>query len=378
MRQLLLMVVWLVGFSQTTVTPDPDSVVRAVLFYSPSCGHCAYVIQETLPPLHEKYGAQLEIIGIDVSQQQGSYFFQMAMQKFELQQAGVPLLVVGDEYLMGSLDIPEQFPGLIEKYLALGGVDYPDIAGLREAIAASQPSQPADETQPTQSAAEIEPTLPAPDVLPIAAPEEALTLGTEDVLSLEAGHDEMVWQRVGRDPLGNGLSIVILIGMLVSVGWNVNRFVRLGDELPAAWQVWAIPLLSMAGFVVAGYLAYVETTGATAVCGPVGDCNTVQQSEYARLFGVLPIGVLGLLGYVAILAAWLVGRLNRQPYSAYADLAMLGMTAFGLAFSIYLTFLEPFVIGATCAWCLSSAILMTALFWLSIQPGRRAYSKVIL
>lgn len=43
-------------------------------------------------------------------------------------------------------------------------------------------------------------------------------------------------------------------------------------------------------------------------------------------------------------------------------------------FSIYLTFLEPFVIGATCAWCLTSAILMTALLWLSITPARRALS----
>jgi uncharacterized membrane protein len=52
------------------------------------------------------------------------------------------------------------------------------------------------------------------------------------------------------------------------------------------------------------------------------------------------------------------------------------MTAFGLAFSIYLTFLEPFVIGATCAWCLTSAIVMTALFWLSLKPARLAYSKI--
>jgi uncharacterized membrane protein len=32
-------------------------------------------------------------------------------------------------------------------------------------------------------------------------------------------------------------------------------------------------------------------------------------------------------------------------------------------FSIYLTFLEPFVIGATCAWCLTSALIMTLLLW---------------
>lgn len=376
MRQLFFLFVWLAGFPQAAATPEPAPVVRVVLFYSPSCGHCAYITQETLPPLYEKYGTQLEIVGIDVSQQQGGYFFQSTMQKFQLQQAGVPLLVVGDEYLMGSLEIPEQFPGLIEKYLSQGGVDYPDIAGLREAIVSSQTSQAIGEPQNTQSAAQTEPTLPTSDVLPVDAPEEPLTLSTEDVLSLNANHQETIWQRVGRDPLGNGLSILLLAGMLVAAVWNIHRFIHLGDELPAAWQVWAVPLLSLVGFVVAGYLAYVETTGAPAVCGPVGDCNTVQQSEYARLFGFLPIGILGLLGYVAILAAWLVGRLNRQPYSAYADLVLLGMAAFGLAFSIYLTFLEPFVIGATCAWCLTSAILMTALFWLSIKPGRMAYLKM--
>jgi len=48
------------------------------------------------------------------------------------------------------------------------------------------------------------------------------------------------------------------------------------------------------------------------------------------------------------------------------------MTCFGIAFSIYLTFLEPFVIGATCAWCLTSAIVMTALFWLAAPRARSA------
>ena len=58
------------------------------------------------------------------------------------------------------------------------------------------------------------------------------------------------------------------------------------------------------------YLSYVETQMVEAVCGPVGDCNTVQSSPYSRLFGVLPMGVVGAVGYVAILAAWLVNRLG--------------------------------------------------------------------
>jgi uncharacterized membrane protein len=53
------------------------------------------------------------------------------------------------------------------------------------------------------------------------------------------------------------------------------------------------------------------------------------------------------------------------------------MSAIGMLFSIYLTFLEPFVIGATCAWCLASAVIMTALFWLSLLPGKSSLTILI-
>jgi len=52
------------------------------------------------------------------------------------------------------------------------------------------------------------------------------------------------------------------------------------------------------------------------------------------------------------------------------------MTAFGTLFSIYLTFLEPFVIGATCLWCLSSAVIMTTLFILALKPGCHAWCEL--
>jgi uncharacterized membrane protein len=112
------------------------------------------------------------------------------------------------------------------------------------------------------------------------------------------------------------------------------------------------------------------------VCGPVGDCNAVQQSAYARLFGVLPLGALGLFGYALILGTWLIGRYTSKKVKNYAWLVLSGATAFGMIFSIYLTYLEPFVIGATCAWCLTSAVIITALFWLSLPYG--AHSLRIL
>ena len=103
-----------------SVAAQTEPVVRAVLFYSPTCPHCELVINETLPPLIEKYGDQLQIIGVNVTEQQGQTLFLAALDQFKLQQAGVPFLVIGDKYLIGSGDIPEQLPGFIETYLAQG------------------------------------------------------------------------------------------------------------------------------------------------------------------------------------------------------------------------------------------------------------------
>jgi uncharacterized membrane protein len=44
----------------------------------------------------------------------------------------------------------------------------------------------------------------------------------------------------------------------------------------------------------------------------------------------------------------------------------------GTVFSIYLTALEPFVIGATCAWCLTSAAAISLVYWLSVPPAAAA------
>jgi len=130
------------------------------------------------------------------------------------------------------------------------------------------------------------------------------------------------------------------------------------------------------GLIVAGYLAFVEVSENEAVCGAVGDCNTVQQSTYAKLFGVLPIGVLGVIGYLFILSAWGFSRNADARIADWGSAALLGFALFGVAFSAYLTFLEPFVIGATCAWCLTSAMLMIQLLCLHTTDGWNAVRRL--
>ncbi|MBN2148113.1 MAG: hypothetical protein JW726_12030 [Anaerolineales bacterium] len=377
---ILLLPVWLSsGWSSSSASDQ--AVVYAVLFYSPNCGHCHLVITEALPPLFEKYSEQLYIVGVDISQAGGQALFMAALDHFGLESGGVPFLVVGDTYLVGSRDIPEQFPGLIDQYLAQGGVDWPAIPGLAEALQAPQPTEasttPTSPPEPTQTAPPPAiPDTPIPAIIASPPPTSPVLTPTAGLI-ITGESTSSPGTNFARDPGGNTISVIVLLAMLLTLGRAVVVFLRSTAANPIGSLDWLVPVLCVVGIGVAGYLAYVETAHVEAVCGPVGDCNTVQQSEYAQLFGILPIGTLGVVGYVLIILSWLAKRLANRRLAAYGAFAMFGMTTFGLLFSIYLTFLEPFVIGATCAWCLTSAVIMTALFWLSLLPGKAALSYIL-
>lgn len=353
-------------------------VVRAVLFYSPTCGHCHYVITEVLPPLGARYGDQLQIVGVDTSSPTGQVLYQAAVERFGIshERRGVPALIVDTTVLVGSLEIPEQFPALIEQHLAQGGVDWPNIPGLADALAASQAQeQPtAEPTAPPAAtpspAAEKNPgpapATPQPAQVASAQVDSGITSAGNAAILAEVPTARDLASTLRRDPAGNLLSITLLVGMLGVLAFAIGRVVRFWPDralrLPAhnsgGGRDWAVAGLCLVGLGVSLYMAFVETTHTTAVCGPVGDCNTVQQSEYALLFGRLPVGVLGVLGYTAMLVAWAGRRWGRGQLAALAGLALLAMALCGTLFSIYLTFLEPFVIGATCMWCLTSASCM--------------------
>jgi uncharacterized membrane protein len=122
-----------------------------------------------------------------------------------------------------------------------------------------------------------------------------------------------------------------------------------------------IALLALAGTGVAGYLTYVHWFDKSIACAGLHSCAEVAQSDYASMWNV-PVALLGLLGYLAIFATstfWLrVGnRFDVKPL-----LAIWGISLAGLAYSVYLTYVELFVIDAICIWCAASAVIMTAVF----------------
>ncbi|MEI7624613.1 MAG: vitamin K epoxide reductase family protein [Actinomycetota bacterium] len=117
------------------------------------------------------------------------------------------------------------------------------------------------------------------------------------------------------------------------------------------------------GVAVAGYLVYVHYAGISPVC-TTGGCEKVQASAYAELLGI-PVALLGLVGYIAILGSLAVRGETGRMIGA-------GLALIGFGFSAYLTYLELFKINAICQWCVGSAVLMTLLLILTWWRAIRA------
>ena len=120
-----------------------------------------------------------------------------------------------------------------------------------------------------------------------------------------------------------------------------------------------------AGIVIATYLTYVKLFGIKPYCAGVGNCEAVQTSPYAVLLGV-PVAIWGLLGYLTLLALFLVKRYDWRNLGWVARQVFFLVTVVGVLYSAYLTYLELFVIHEICPWCVASAIVMVALFVLAI------------
>lgn len=344
--RLTLALMLLIGLS-TLVAPGPlaaqeDGVVRAVFFYSPTCPHCHLVATAVLPALRDRYGDSLLIAELDASTALGNAIWQAAVTRYEPELVGVPMMIIGEHVMIGSVQIPEELPGYIEAYLEAGGVGWPDLPGMEEAVA---------------------------DLEPTNNPGEEATASDPGLLATVAA-------RFRRDLAGNILSTVVLVALVAAIvavirprPWQDEVWSRYGDV--------AIPVAIVVGLIAATYLAFIETTGTEAICGPVGDCNTVNQSEYALLLGFLPVAVFGVLGYLAIIISYVYARwIQGFDRSRYVPGLLFLLAVFGLLFSTYLTFLEPFVIGATCAWCLTSAVSMLVISLLTAGPGWRSLRQI--
>ena len=113
----------------------------------------------------------------------------------------------------------------------------------------------------------------------------------------------------------------------------------------------AVAALALAGLGIAGYLTWARYAHESVAC-PIGGggCETVQESSYSELAGI-PVALLGLLQYVAVLVlvAW-------DSPAARQVVAVLALA--GTAFAAYLLVIQVAVIDAVCSWCLANDVVI--------------------
>jgi uncharacterized membrane protein len=129
-------------------------------------------------------------------------------------------------------------------------------------------------------------------------------------------------------------------------------------------------LLSLIGLFISAYL-YLYKIGkiGTLACG-TGGCETVQLSPWSRFAGV-DVSLIGVLGYAGLLALSLVALQPGLSSQRLPSQLLAGLAGIGVAFTIYLTYLELFVIHAICRWCLGSAIIIVAILTATLLDLRR-------
>ena len=133
-----------------------------------------------------------------------------------------------------------------------------------------------------------------------------------------------------------------------------------------AYIPYLLPVASIFGFADALYLTYSRFNGIPISCS-IGGCHDVLNSTYAFIYGI-PISLFGIPHYgLFFITSIVLIILLQKNHSILQKLSLLLLVWSAVAFmsTLYLVFLQLFVIKAICLYCMGSAIISTILFWVS-------------
>jgi uncharacterized membrane protein len=124
---------------------------------------------------------------------------------------------------------------------------------------------------------------------------------------------------------------------------------------------WAAAAVALVGLGDAVYLTAKHFTDEKLPCSLITGCEQVLTSEYAEIFGI-PTAAFGALAYfLAFSLALLAAFGNRKMWLFYGLL-----TVVMFLFTVWLVYLQAFVIEAFCQFCLLSALTTTLLFIIAL------------
>ena len=115
--------------------------------------------------------------------------------------------------------------------------------------------------------------------------------------------------------------------------------------------------VSLIGLADATYLTVEHLAGRTVRCTVTSGCDVVLQSAYATLPGGLPLAALGALAYFT---AFSLATLAAFGYT-FARAVLVPVAGTMLLMTLWLLYLQAFVINAFCAFCLLSAAVTATL-----------------
>ena len=130
-----------------------------------------------------------------------------------------------------------------------------------------------------------------------------------------------------------------------------------------------VAALALAGIFVALYLLLYKLGLIGALSCAVGSCETVNSSKWATFLG-LPVAGWGVAFYVGLFVLTMVSTSEAYAGSRAIALVLPAVSGTGVLFSLWLTYLELFVIDAVCQWCVVSAVIVSIIFVVCVVDYR--------
>ena len=136
-----------------------------------------------------------------------------------------------------------------------------------------------------------------------------------------------------------------------------------------------VAALALAGIFISLYLTLYKLGVIGELTCSIGSCETVNTSKWST-FLHLPVALWGLLFYLEVFVVSLVGTIPRFENEPFVSILLVAEAAIGVLFSAWLTYLELAVIHAICIWCVTSAVVVTAIFFVSLADLRDTRANV--
>lgn len=127
----------------------------------------------------------------------------------------------------------------------------------------------------------------------------------------------------------------------------------------------SIAALALIGVFVALYLTMYKVGAIGHLACGLGGCERVNTSKWSMFAGA-PVAAWGLAFYMATLVVAVVGTSPGLAHRREISYLLAAMSLTGVAFSAWLTYLELYVIEAICKYCVTSAIIVSAIFIVSV------------